>query len=100
LRARLGAMMFLEFFVWGAWSVTMGTWLGTTLHFSGRQIAWAAGTTAIGAIVSPFFVGLVADRWAATQRVLGSLHLLGAALLLAAARQAHFGGFYGLLLLY
>jgi nucleoside transporter len=100
LRARLSAMMFLEYFIWGAWSVTMGTWLGSGLHFSGEEIAWAAGTTAIGAILSPFFVGLVADRWCATQKVLGVLHIVGAALLLLAAQQGTFRWFYAVLLLY
>lgn len=92
--------MFLQYFVWGAWSVTLGTWLGTTLHASGQQIGWAAGTTAIGAIVSPFFVGLVADRWYASQKVLAVLHGLGAVLLLVASRQVQFGGAYLALLGY
>lgn len=100
LRVRLSAMMFLEYFIWGAWSVTLGTWLGQLLHFSGEQIAWAAGTTAIGAIVSPFFVGLVADRWCATQRVLAVLHVAGGVLLYMAARQHQFASFYAVLLLY
>ena len=100
MKARLGAMMFLQFFIWGAWYVTLGTWLSKSLHFSDQQIGWAYGTTAIGAIVSPFFVGLVADRAFATQRLLGVLHLLGAMLLLVASTQSAFVLLYGAVQLY
>ena len=75
-------MMFLQYFVWGAWYVTLGTWLATRLNFTGEQIGWTMGSTAIGAILSPFFVGLIADRWFATQKMLATLHLIGAGLLI------------------
>jgi nucleoside transporter len=100
IRARLGAMMFLEYFIWGAWYVTVGTWLATSLHFTGQQIGLAAGTTAVGAMIAPFFVGLIADKLFATQRVLAGLHLLGGILLLLASKQAAFPGVYAFLLLY
>jgi nucleoside transporter len=100
LRARLASMMFLEYFIWGAWYVTLGTWLGQSLRFSGAQIGLVAGTTAVGAIVSPFLVGLVADRLFATQKVLAAVHLLGGILLLAASLRSSFGPVYVLVLLY
>ncbi len=100
LRARLAGMMFLEYFIWGAWYVTLGSWLGLGLKFSGEQIGLAAGATAVGAIVAPFFVGVVADRFFDTKHVLAVLHLVGAGLLVVAARQTAFGGLYACLLLY
>ena len=99
-RMKLSAMMFLQYFVWGAWYVTMGTWLGATLHFSGEQIGLAAGTTALAAMISPFFVGMVADRFMATERILAALHLVGGIVLFVASTQTTFGGFYGVLLVY
>ena len=100
IRARLGAMMFLEYFIWGSWYVTLGTWLASSLHFTGQQIGLAAGTTAVGAMIAPFFVGLVADKLFATQRVLAALHLIGGALLFFASQQVAFGNIYILLLFY
>lgn len=100
MRSRLSAMMFLEYFIWGAWYVTLGTWLAGPLHFNGQQIGFAAGATSVGAILAPFFVGLIADRLFATQKVLALLHLLGAALLFGASSQVSFPLFYFFLLLY
>jgi nucleoside transporter len=100
MKARLSLMMFLEYFIWGVWYVTLGTWLGQSLRFTGAQIGLVAGTTAIGAIVSPFLVGLIADRLFATQKVLAAVHGLGALLLFLASSQATFGPVYLLVLLY
>lgn len=100
IRIQLSAMMFLEFFIWGAWFVTMSTFLSKTLSASDVQIGVAYQTQSIGAILAPFIIGLIADRFFAAQKILGVLHLLGAALMWYAATQPDFGGFYPVVLIY
>jgi nucleoside transporter len=100
VRARLSVMMFIQYFIYGSWLVTMGTFLTQALRFDGSQVGLAYGTPALAAIVSPFFVGMIADRFFSTQRVLAALHLLGAGLLYWATTQTEFSGFYIAILAY
>lgn len=100
IRIKLSLMMFLEFFIWGSWFVTMGTYLSKTLSSEGGQIGAAYSTQSLGAIIAPFIVGLIADRFFSAQRVLGILHLLGAVLMYFAATADQFSAFYPALLAY
>ena len=100
IRFKLSLMMFLEFFIWGAWFVTLGTYLLKNLNTTGTQVGAAFLTQSIGAIVAPFIIGLIADRFFSAQKILGVLHLAGAALLWLAANAANFSAFYPYILSY
>jgi nucleoside transporter len=99
-RVKLSTMMFLEFFIWGAWFVTMGTYLGKTLGATGVQNGNAYATQSWGAIIAPFIIGLIADRFFSAQKVLGILHLTGAALLYYITTVPNFEGFFPIILAY
>jgi nucleoside transporter len=95
-RFHLSVLFFLQFFVWGTWGVSMGTWMNG-LGFSAPQIGTAFGATSIAAMISPFFVGAIADRFFQAQRLLGVLHVIGGLFLAAAAYTQTFATFYPLL---
>ncbi len=80
-RIQLSVMMFLEFFIWGGWFVTLGTFLGKNLNASGGQSADVFSTQSWGAIIAPFIIGLIADRFINAEKILGVLHIIGAALM-------------------
>jgi len=99
--SRLSAMMFLQFFIWGAWFVTLGTYLVQgPLQASASQVATAFLSQSIGAIVAPFLVGLIADRYFAAQRILAVLHLAGAVLMWQASTATSFGAFSACVMIY
>jgi nucleoside transporter len=87
-------MMFLQFFIWGAWFVTLGTFLGSNMSAEGGQIARAFSTQSWGAIIAPFIIGLIADRFFNAERILGVLHLIGACLMYLMSQTSDFGVFY------
>ncbi len=99
VRFQLSVMMFLQFFIWGAWYVPMGVYLGA-LKFPGSSIGWAYSTTALAAIVSPFFVGMIADRFFSAQKVLGIMHITGGIILYLVADITSPLLFLGVLLAY
>ena len=100
LKVQLCVFMFLQYFIWGSWYATMGTYLTSGLKFSGGQLGWAYSAFAIGAMIAPFFVGLIADRYFASEKLLGVLGLLGGVLLLALPAAKSFWTFFPLLTLY
>jgi nucleoside transporter len=98
--SRLAFMMFVEYFIWGAWYVTMGSYMPANLQSSGLQIGAAYSALAIATMISPFFVGLVADRYFSAQRIMGVLHLLGGVLLFLVPMIRNNAVFYWAILLY
>ncbi|SIQ09060.1 nucleoside permease [Maribacter ulvicola] len=100
VRAQLCFMMFLEFFIWGAWFVTLGTFLGNNLKATDGEIALAFSTQSWGAIIAPFVIGIIADRYFNAERILGTLHLLGAVLMYFMYQSSAFSDFYILVLAY
>ncbi len=97
---RLAIMMFFNFVIWGSWYSTISTYVTSQLSFSGTQAGTIFGTAALACILSPFFVGMVADRFFSTERVLCALHLIGAALLYFVSLAHSFAAIYGLMLAY
>ncbi len=99
-RLQLSAMMFMNFFIWGSWYVTMGTFLKSIPKVSDVQVGLAYGTQSLGAIIAPFVIGLIADKYFSAQKILGLLHLAGAAVLWYLSGINDFASFYPAILTY
>jgi nucleoside transporter len=93
-RLQLSFMMFLEFFIWGSWFVTLGTYLSANLQANGLQTASIFSTQSYGAIIAPFIIGLIADRYFNAEKILGILHIVGAVLMFQMYRATEVSAFY------
>jgi len=100
IRIQLSAMMFLEFFIWGGWFVTLGTFLGNNLNATGGESARVFSTQSWGAIIAPFVIGLIADRYINAEKILGALHIIGAILMYQMYSADNIGVFYPYVLIY
>tara|TARA_R110002073_G_scaffold40547_5_gene115144 strand:+ start:274990 stop:276216 length:1227 start_codon:yes stop_codon:yes gene_type:complete len=94
IQAQLSFMMFLEFFIWGGWFVTLGSFLGNNLSASGAETGMAYSTQSWGAIIAPFIIGLIADRFFNAEKILGVLHIIGALLMYQMSQTTEFNAFY------
>src|SRR5438105_8584627 len=100
LKAKLSFFMFLQYYIWGAWFVSMGAYLANSLKFTGQEIGAAYGAFAIGSMISPFFVGLIADRYFASEKLLAILAILGGGVLSILPHVVVFKLFYPALIFY
>jgi len=99
-RVQLSLMMFLEFFIWGGWFVTLGTFLGNNLNASGVESGRVFSTQSWGAIIAPFVIGLIADRYINAEKILGALHIIGAILMYQMYNAENISVFYPYVLVY
>lgn len=99
IKFRLIVMNFLQYAVWGSWLISLGTYLGKTLHFDGAQIGSFYATMGIASLFMPAVMGVIADRWVQAQRLLGVSHIVAALLMIAASYQDSYQTLYPLVLL-
>lgn len=99
IRIRLTAMQFMQFFVWGAWLISLGGYMGGTLHFEGGQIGAIFATMGIASLIMPGLTGIIADKWVNAERLYGILHLAGACALFYAATATTYNAMYWAMLL-
>ena len=100
LKIKLSFFMFLQYFIWGSWYVSLGAYLSQVLRFSDQEIGVAYGAFAVGSMISPFIVGLIADRYFASEKMLGVLSLAGGVILCLLPQVTSFKAFYPTLILY
>src|SRR3954465_10791816 len=100
LKTKLSVFMFLQYFIWGAWYMSLATYLTNTLKFTGQQVGAAYGAFAIGSMISPFFVGLIADRYFSSEKLLAVLGIFGGVVMWVLPHTQHFGSFYPMLIVY
>ena len=98
IKLRLIIMSFLQYFIWWAWLISLGSYVGNTLHFDGVQIGSFFATMGIASLFMPALLGIVADRWIPAQKLLGICHILGAVFLTAASFQTEYMPLYSLML--
>ena len=99
IKFRLTAMQFLQFFVWGAWLISLGGYMGGTLHFEGGQIGAIFATMGIASLIMPGLTGIIADKWINAERLYGILHLIGAGALIYASTATTYNHMYWAMLL-
>ena len=98
VKIRLIIMNFLQYAIWGAWLISLGSYLGGKLDFTGLQIGSFFATMGIASLFMPGIMGIIADRWIPAQKLLGICHILAAAFMFVAALQVSYGTLYPLLL--
>ena len=94
IQFQLSLMMFLEFFIWGGWFVTLSSFLGNNLSATGAETGMAYSTQSWGAIIAAFIIGLIADRFFNAEKILGILHIIGAFLMYQMSQATEFSVFY------
>lgn len=99
IKFRLIVMLFLQFFIWGAWLISLGGYMGGTLHFEGGQIGAIFATMGIASLIMPGLTGIIADKWINAERLYGILHLIGAGALLYASTATTYHQMYWAMLL-
>lgn len=100
LQARLSILQFLQYYIWGSWFVTAGTYMLNTLDFSGREVGLVYASNAVAATITPFFLGILADRYFSAEKMLSFLHIIGSVLLFTSSFLTEFRWFYPVILIY
>ena len=99
IKLRLTVLNFLQFFAWGAWLLSAGSYMYVSLNFSGIQIGAAYATMGFASVFMPALMGIVADKWISAEKILGASHLILSGLLIALAKATDFNSFYPLIFL-